>query len=392
MGVRIGRRSSVLHLLLCLVVWLVGCSPDIDMPDYRPGFSSLPATCADAVAPAEHALKAFAGELYSPADGFEQSRIGGQYGQSLSCAVKYGDPVPREPIKSGRVPMSRSVAISYDITTLPVRAEASTTGLSAQATRASDSSRPSRLPGIGDDAITWVEEPKGGPARVGVRFRIGNLDVDVETSGKDWSGTREPFPVGYSEELRRDLQVGAESIAKAVARHAESALPTTMLTRPSSADTTTTPAPRTTASPIPVWDPCGISDRDISAAGLEVLSKRSGGESPTSGRASCTWRGAWYEVLVSSSVSFEDEVWDRDKYVRPTPLTIGGRPAVMLYWAQSDYFCDIAFDVARNTNSGVVPGLVMFEAAVNEHDRRPELCSELKRVVNTLASTLPPGT
>ncbi|WP_419150630.1 DUF3558 family protein [Nocardia vinacea] len=202
----------------------------------------------------------------------------------------------------------------------------------------------------------------------------------------------ESLPVGDSPELRNDLQAGAESIAKAVAQHAKSVLPTTILTWPSSSSTSNTAAPTTTAAQIPLWDPCGIPDTDIATAGLEPRSKRSGGSS-TGNYASCTWHGTWYEVLViSTSTSFATETYDRDKYARPTPLTIGGRPAVMLYWAQSDYFCDIASDVARDPKSGVAPRTIIFEAAVNEHGRRPELCTELTRVANTVVAVLPAGT
>lgn len=78
--------------------------------------------------------------------------------------------------------------------------------------------------------------------------------------------------------------------------------------------------------------------------------------------------------------------------MRPTPLTIGGRPALQLYWAQTDYFCDIAFDVARDSKSGVASGTVMFEASANENGKRPELCAELKRIANTVVAALPPST
>ncbi|MFX0576817.1 DUF3558 domain-containing protein [Nocardia nepalensis] len=391
MGIRRGRQVDMLRaVLLCSVLWLVGCSHEIADLEYRSGFSSLPATCADAVKPVEQAVQAFAGDLYSPAVGFEQSHTSSEYAQDLYCAAKYDDPVPREPIKPYRVPMSRSVTINYDIVTLPILAGATTTGLLAQATTTSNSSPPMSVPGVGEDAITWVEQPKAA-VRIGLRFRIGNLQVEVVTSGEDWSGIPESFPVGDSPELRKDLQSGAESVAKAVAQQARSVLPTTVLPWPSSASTTSTAAPTTTKSQIPVWDPCTIPDRDLAAAGLEPGSKRSGAGT-VSDYASCMWHGAWYSFSIySTSVPFAAEVYDRDKYVRPTPLTIGGRPAVQLYWADSDYFCDIAFDVARDPRSGVASGTVTFETSVSENGRRPELCSELKRVTNTLVGAVPPG-
>ncbi|WP_327096029.1 hypothetical protein OIE68_39755 [Nocardia vinacea] len=84
--------------------------------------------------------------------------------------------------------MSRSVRISYDIITLPTPVGATTTGLLAQATTTSNTLPPTTVFGIGDDAITWLEQPKASPVRIGLRFRIGNLTVDVETSGQDWPG------------------------------------------------------------------------------------------------------------------------------------------------------------------------------------------------------------
>lgn len=392
-GICRGYRVLVLHLVLVSSVgWLGGCTSESpESQQYKPGFAALPTTCADVVKPLETAVKAFAGDLYRSDIEFDWGdRIESPGRQALGCDdMTYSDPIPREPIHAGR-PMSRSFRIVYRITTMPRPIDETTKSLSAEDVTTLHSAQPTKVPGIGEDAIMWFDEPKSAPVLVGLRFRIGNLDVNIGTSGRDWSGDAEPRPVDDSPKLREDLRVGAESLAKAVAQHAQSTLPTTVVTQSPSAPPTTTSAPPAVVWKHPVWNPCGISIPHIANAGLDPYSKEFHGDT---WRAECKWQGAWFSVEVrSTSTPFDREVYDSDRYVQPTPLTVGGRRAVRLHPFGQPSHCIIAFDVARNPKSGMAGGTIMFDAWMNDYVRgkRPELCDELTRVADAVVADLPP--
>lgn len=407
---RVSNRRRMLGLttvLLSSVVWLGGCAnpgETTETQKYRPGFASLPASCAEAVKPLETAVKAFAGELYRPNVEFERDvRTDSPSGQAqtLNCSdMVYSVPIPREPIQPGLVPMSRSFSIRYDLTKTPRRVEQITQSLVARANKASYGTQPSTAPGIGEDAITWVDEPRNSPVRFGLRFVIGNLDVDIMTSGWDWSEDSEPWPADDSPKLREDLRAGAESIAKAVAQHAQSALPITVFTPVPSATTSTPPtttSPTTAASDprTPAWNPCTIPDSDIAAAGLQIGSKESRSYDLNT---RCTWQGAWFRVeIYSAGYSFESMIYSNDDYMRPIRLTIGDRRAVGVHLRfGGKLHCTIAFDVAQNPKSGIAGGTLVFDARVFGNkvvtdSQHTELCDELTRVTSALLAVLPPG-
>ncbi|WP_327101026.1 hypothetical protein OIE68_20895 [Nocardia vinacea] len=56
----------------------------------------------------------------------------------------------------------------------------------------------------------------------------------------------------------------------------------------------------------------------------------------------------------------------------------------------------MAFDVARNTKSGIAAGTIVFDARINgaevaSNSQRTELCNELTRVANAVVAALPLG-
>lgn len=319
MGVRRGHRIVVVSGVLCMVAWLVGCAtPESFQLKYQPGFSSLPSTCATAVRPAESAVEAYADELYDAGADFEHTD-GNDSDQfsDLNCVMKYSDPILREPVAPHRVAMSRSFAISMSLDRSPRSVGTTTSGLAAQATTTGNNARP--LPGIGEDAIVWVEEFERRVARVGVRFRIGNLQVEVETSGRDWSGVPQTFPVANSPELREDLRAGAQSIAEAIAQQAQSAYPTTVYdyespTRVTSRTRTTT-STTITPSAEKIWDSCAVPESDLAAADIRIQQKSSG----------CSWRGEWFQILAPGvAANYESTLFElgHQTYARPTPLTV----------------------------------------------------------------------
>lgn len=376
-------------LLLVSILLTTGCSGVIG-PKYAAGFSAVPADCAAALKPAEPAIKAFAGEVYSSATEFEDDdRSVSPYSQYLGCAQNFGTSVLREPLAPHRKPMWRNVEVSYFVSMYPIMAGETTRSLMEREEIDTRSPRPTPVAGIGDDAVTWVKARSPRElTRVTVEFKIGNLSVQVETSGKDWSGVAEAATVFDSAELRADLQSGAESIAKALARQVPSALPTTVLTMPSRTKTTTTTTTTTAIRPV-VWDPCLISERSITAAGLE---ERPDIWASGSDRSRCGWDGAWYRVVAhSTEAPFESSVYEN--YVNPKPVTIGSRHAVQTHSRSSDLFCVLSFELPVEANIPHAGGRTLeFEASLTESHSRAELCDELVRVVTVLQGDLPPTT
>ncbi|WP_216914341.1 hypothetical protein [Nocardia noduli] len=390
MGVRRGHRIVVVSGVLCMVAWLVGCAtPKSFQLKYQPGFSSLPSTCAAAVRPAESAVQAYADELYDAGADFEHTD-GNDSDQfsDLNCVMKYSDPILRQPVAPHRVAMSRSFAISMSLDRSPRSVGTTTSRLAAQATTTGNNARPQPLPGIGEDAIVWVEEFERRVTRVGVRFRIGNLQVEVETFGRDWSGVPQTFPVANSPELREDLRAGAQSIAEAIAQQARSAYPTTVYdyespTRVTSRTRTTT-STTVTPSAEKIWDSCAVPESDLAAADIRIQQKSSG----------CSWRGEWFQILAPGvAANYESTLFElgHQTYARPTPLTIGDRSAVMLHWETTDSFCVLAFDVLADPQAPREPRVIIFEASKDKGHTRDALCTELVRVATVIVGLLPPA-
>ncbi|MBF6135583.1 hypothetical protein IU501_21580 [Nocardia otitidiscaviarum] len=89
-------------------------------------------------------------------------------------------------------------------------AGSTTTALATEWRRPSDAGPPTPLPGVGEDAITWTSEP-GDRVRAHVLARIGNLEIEVVTDGRDWSGD-ERFPLADTHRLRTALRSGGEVV------------------------------------------------------------------------------------------------------------------------------------------------------------------------------------
>lgn len=393
MGIRHGR-SVTASLVLLLVVGVAGCSQGA-MVQYKAGFSELPARCSEALQPAEQEIKAFAGEAYSSVEESQDTnRRVTDTSQHLTCAMKFGGSVLREPTKVHRTPMWRNVTISYFLSLYPISANETPKNLVDYVPGSTLPNPPRTTPvaGIGENAITWVKENRGDPPRVSVKFAINNLIVTVETWGKDWSGRPETFPVIDSPELRADLHNGTRAIAKALARQAPSALPTAILTQPSLTSSTSTPTTTPTKASGGVWDPCEIPEDTLTVAGLDVRSQFRGDKQADS--AMCVWRGGWYRLRVfHQDAPFEWSIYQSSNYVRPKPVTIGDRHAVQVNWADSDSWCVLAFEVSQEANLPDAGGQTLtFEASLTEDRSQTELCDELIRVTTAVAGAMPPTT
>ncbi|MFB8281281.1 DUF3558 family protein [Nocardia colli] len=391
MEIRRQRSASVL-LALLLVAGVTGCSPWTGK-QYKTGFSELPARCSDALKPADQAIKAFAGEAYGAvAESPDAGRENGDTSQSLTCVMKFGASVQREPVKPYRTPMWRHASVSYFLSLYPIGVNDTRPNLPdyVPGSTLPDSPRITPIAGIGEDAITWEKTAKGAPPRISVMFSINNLIVTVETWGKDWSGIPETFPVVDSPELRADLRTGTEAIARAVAQQVPSALPQTMLTQPSLTSSTRTST--TAESPSFVWNPCQIPDDRLSAAGLDPKSQFRGDYDTKS--AMCMWRGGWYRLRVSQTVApFEWSVYENSTYTRPKPVTIGDHHAVQVHWKDSADWCVLVFEIPREANLPDKGGQTLtFEASLTEDRSQTELCNELIRATTLVAASLPATT
>lgn len=340
----------------------------------------------DAVRPAERSVEAFAGKLYAADADFESTSLGdGDDYSHLYCTMKYADPILRAPGPRAREAMSRKFTLS--MTKGPRLGGTTTSSLLAQATTTAGGSRPERVSGIGDDAIAWVESVEDVPVQVGVRFRIGNLGVEVTTSGRDWSGQPRTMPVNDSSALRDELRAGAEGIAAAIACAAQSAYPTAVPRYDSPSTGPTRPRTNTSTTPTPTegpaWDPCAVPADQLAAADLRIWRE---------GRT-CSWKGPWFDVRAPSSApGYESALYPtgHQTYTRPEPLIVGGRSAVLLHWEQTDLFCVLAFDIAGAPHSPRMPRVIELEISSNTEDRRDELCAEVIRVGDAVAGSLPP--
>ncbi|MEV2226802.1 hypothetical protein AB0E01_44260 [Nocardia vinacea] len=399
------RLLGLLMVLLSCVVWLGGCAPkdvtpvSTETPEYQPGFASLPNSCAEAVQPLRAIVEKFAGELYRPNVEFvHATRVDRRTTQTLECRdMEYSVPIPREPSQPGVVPTSRSLSIRYQLDKEPRRMDYTTRGLvskfSSRHTQVSPTS------GIGEDGIIWVDEEKNSQMVTGVEFVLDNLFVELLTTGWDWSAESAPWPAA-SPKLGVDLRAGAESVAKEVVRHAQTALPTTVFAPPGTASaSSTTAAPPTIAktpeADVPAWNPCTIPDGAIAAAGLE---RGVSGDEGFDLDTSCPWHGSWFNFeIYSTTRSFESVIYSDKDYRRPIFRKIGNRNVVEVDRRFANAHCAIAVDVAQNPKSGIAAGTLVLEGRafginrVLTDSQRAELCTEVTRVAEALLPALAPG-
>ncbi|MBF6176197.1 DUF3558 family protein [Nocardia blacklockiae] len=356
-----------------------------DEPQYATGYSALPASCAEVGTAAGETLHRFAGAL--PTAGAQlvtKSETDTGLAQGLTCTATYEDPIPRLDEVTTPQPLSRTATIQLLLWTTPTMLAPTTTSTTAPA---STDQAATPVPGIGDQADISTRAA-GNKISVTMRTKLGNLAINVETQGSNWSGASGTPPTGDSPALRIDLAAGAESIAKALAQNLPASLPRKTL----QPETPTTPAPpstTTTLAPQPVWDPCTIPDADLNAAGLNPQSKKSDTPSPT--QKQCRWTSPSHEVAVFTRDSrFTD--WAYEVFTQPRPLTIGPRRALTVTSDMpNDPRCTLLFDIPQSTKDGIPTGVVQVEASTNTPGDRDTLCSELTRLAVPLTQHFPPS-
>ncbi|MEV0076028.1 DUF3558 family protein [Nocardia neocaledoniensis] len=382
------RVVSWVAALVGVSVLAVSCSQPTSLDlKWATGYAELPAACTDLGESVDGAVREFMGALPGRDRDMRTRR---DSGESLWCSLTAEDPVPTGDRMPSSGAMSRTATVALTLNTFP-RLEGSssspkTSSLRELTTPTSGVSAPVMLPGVGDDAVIWLEQRTSNTVKAEARAVVANIHIRVTTSGYDWAPG---FPSGDTAQLRGDLRAGAESIIAVVARAIPARLPTTVLEeRPQELSV----APTETSNPsAPVWDPCTLSNA-LAEFGLT----RGGGDNMSSTDSkSCYWKASWYNLTVESTGEwFARRFYDEDRYAAPTPVVVGGRPALRLYWAQDsgDYFCDLAFDVPQGERDGAVVGTVLIEVNTGvKSGLREEACAQLTKIADAVAGQLPPG-
>ncbi|MFE5476861.1 hypothetical protein ACFQ9R_14245 [Nocardia sp. NPDC056541] len=338
------------------------------------------------------ALGRFAGRLEDADARLHAADTGTPLGANeLICTVSFdADPVPVGDVMPAAGPLLRTVTIELDRGPVPPpQIHATTTPMASNAVEREHFSTPRQLDGIGDDAMVR-DQDQAGAMRSWATAVVGNVRLEVVTSGMDWSGAATP-PVWRSPTMRADLSSGAEMILTDLARELPESLPVATSEPPS---TPTTAPPGTTAVPVPVWNACGIPESAIAAAGLDPSKKESG----TSG--GCRWRGDGYtvEIVVGAEPFHEVYYSHYGWYPTPRPIKIRDRPALMAAKAfggagsdVDDGYCELGFDTPFGTKNGIPTGRVSIELW-DTADRKPTaVCKELARLADPLVAHIPPS-
>ncbi|MGX1776940.1 DUF3558 family protein [Nocardia brasiliensis] len=374
--------------LLAGVLVATACSGGgTDGPRYATGFAALPASCAEVGAIAADALHGFAGTLpVTDAQPFTNHQYGTSVGGSLECEVTFEDPIPRPEQVAESVPLSRSATIRLLFLDAPTLADRSTV---ATTSAGQEAATVTPLPGIGDGGTIGFEPTGDRRIAADVSVRVANLSVVVRTSGLDWSVASGTPPTGDSPKLRTELAAGAQAIATVLTRSLSSSLPRRTLD--SVRETTHGPAePTTTLAPQPVWDPCSIPDGDVTAAGLDPRTKNATAASASQGR--CSWSAGRYDVDVhTTDRRFTEFAYSSDRFIRPAPIAVADRRAVLARRSESDSTCSLLFDVPQQTSGGIDTGTVELEASADVPGRGDELCGELARLAIPLSAHFPAG-
>ncbi|WP_338759655.1 DUF3558 family protein [Nocardia vulneris] len=354
---------------------------------YATGFAALPASCAEVGAIAADALQGFSGSLpASDAQPFTKQRYTTAVGGSLECEVTFEDPIPRPEQVAEPVPLSRAATIHLLFLDAPTLADRSAT---ATTSAGPEPATVTPLPGIGDGATIGFQPAGDRRIAADVSAQVANLSVVVRTTGLDWSGASGTPPTGDSPKLRTELAAGAQAIAAVLTRSLSSSLPRGTLD--SVRETTQESAPATrTPAPQPVWDPCRIPDGDVTAAGLDPRTRDAAVASDSQGR--CSWSAGWYGVDVhTTDRRFTDFAYGSDRFIRPAPIAVADRRAVLVRRSESDSTCSLLFDVPQQTSGGIVTGTVELEASAGVAGRGDELCGELARLAVPLSAHFPAG-
>ncbi|MFD4439120.1 DUF3558 family protein [Nocardia sp. NPDC058519] len=301
------------------------------------------------------------------------------------------DPVPAGDVMPVAGPLLRTVTIelSRGPVLLP-QIHITRPPMASNAVEREHFSAPRRLDGIGDDAMIR-DQDQAGAMRSWATAVLGNVSLEVVTSGMDWSGGATP-PVWRSLTMRDDLSSGAEAILADLARELPESLPVATSEPPSTS--TAPPSVTTTAVPVPVWNPCGIPESAIAAAGLDPSKKENG----TGGR--CRWHGDGYTVEILAGAEPFHEVYYSHYgwYPTPRPIKIRDRPALMVAKAfggagadVDDGYCELGFDTPFGTKNGIPTGRVSIELW-DTVDREPAaVCKDLARLAEPLVAHIPPS-
>ncbi|WP_280441745.1 DUF3558 family protein [Nocardia brasiliensis] len=355
---------------------------------YATGFAALPASCAEVGAIAAEALQGFSGSLPAgDAQPFTKHRYTTAVGGSLDCETTFEDPIPRPEQVAEPVPLSRSATIHLLFLDAPTLADRSAVAATTSAGQEAATVTP--LPGIGDGANLGFQPTGDRRIAAEVSARLANLSVLVRTAGLDWSGASGTPPTGDSPKLRTELAAGAQAIATVLTRSLSSSLPRRTLdsvreTTQEPATSTTTPAPQT------VWDPCSIPDGDVTAAGLDPRTKNATVASDSQGR--CSWSASWHGVDVhTTDQRFTEFAYGSARFIRPAPIAVADRRAVLARRSESDSSCSLLFDVPQQTGGGIETGTVELEASSDAPGRGDELCGELARLAVPLSAHFPAG-
>lgn len=150
-----------------------------------------------------------------------------------------------------------------------------------------------------------------------------------------------------------------------------------------------TPAsqPATTSTAATGFDPCSLSDADISAVGLDPETKDVGaGGVEFPGYDICTWLGRkpnWYQlnVYATNEHTYEDAIHNTKLYKDPQPATIAGIEATQLHSATSENDCSIVLNV---------PSVATFQVSAKFSAKEPgDACAEAVRISTALAKDVP---
>lgn len=386
--------------VLCVGGVLIGCSArGTSILDERAElFAELPRTCVEISSTVSGGLQLLGGSLPESSIGLVgDDRTSGVTGQEMRCRQTADEPVPR-PVSTptGQAvpmpttgPMRRSAVIDLWLSPSPRRAGQTTEPLAVpgHSSMATAVGVPTRLAGVGQDSIAWLELDREGRVSAHTRVRIDNLTITVKASGADWSDS---FPSYDAPDLRSDLRAGADAIASTLAAALPAELPRATIGVFESLEVSSATSTRSTPeNEIAVWDPCELAGPVAEAAGLPANPMTN--DQPTPDR--CYWRTDWGSIQVDSvSGVFEYGIYDDARYTELRLVSFGDRTAVQAQWETlSPYFCELAFDTPFGAVADQVVGYVTVQIAVHDSTSPRQACDRLTPIGASLAAHLPPS-
>ncbi|MCP9622939.1 DUF3558 domain-containing protein [Nocardia otitidiscaviarum] len=387
----VAGRFALSLLLFGACALAAGCSGWTDGDaDHTTGFT-LPPSCADIDGPVAEVLREYIGDLYRTDKRLQtlETKIDNMY-RRVRCILVLEDPVPHGSSAPEAGPMSRTVEIGLMVD-VPLPAITTTMRPAGGFGSRVDTTAP--LPGVGDEALSWTGSGFLDRDVAGASAQVGNLRIDVEVVGMDWTGG-DAVPVYSSRYMKADLRSGAESIVAALARELPATMPQTTFDRtlpPVSAVST----PLREPSAISVWDPCTIPDSAIAQVGLDPAAKATKVFSLLDDAKTCGWETDDYTFSVSAGANrFTSVFYYPGHYPSFQSITVGGRQAMSLPDAISEgNQCNLAFDAPQGERYAAAVGVVEMTVRSRDYDHRDRdaLCTKLFRIADPLVQYLPPG-